>query len=120
MPRTGQPVVLVVEDEVLVRDYIATFLRDVGYSVLETDTAEHAIAMMDTGTPIDIVLTDINLNGNLTGWDLAETFRAAQPQIRVIYVSGNPAEHDRLVPEGVFFKKPYDAAAILRSLREFT
>ena len=66
MPRTSPPVVLVVEDEALVRDYIATFLRDVGYPVLETDTAEHAIAMMDTGTRIDIVLTDINLNGKLT------------------------------------------------------
>ena len=54
MPRPGPPVVLVVEDEALVRDYIATFLRDVGYSVLETDTAEHAIAIMDNGTRIDI------------------------------------------------------------------
>ena len=63
---------------------------------------------------------DINLNGKLTGWDLAETFRAAQPKIPVNYVSGNPVEHDRLVPESVFFKKPYDAAAILRSLQEIT
>ena len=120
MPSTGSPVVLVVEDEALVRDYIATFLRDVGYPVLETDTAEHAIAMMDTCVRIDIVLTDINLNGKLTGWDLAEAFRAAQPQIPVIYVSGNPADYDRLVPESVFFKKPYDPEAILRSLQEFT
>ena len=73
MPRTGQAVVLVVEDEPLLREYIATFIREVGYSVLETDTAEQAIAIMDTGTRIDIVVTDINLNGKLTGWDLAES-----------------------------------------------
>ena len=80
MPRTGQAVVLVVEDELALREYIATFIREVGYSVLETDTAEQAIAIMDTGTRIDIVVTDINLNGKLTGWDLAERFRAAQPK----------------------------------------
>ena len=94
MPRTGQPVVLVVEDDWLVRDFIVSHLRGAGWRTLETDSAEQAIAMLNARQQIDILVTDIQLRGELTGWDVAEAFRAAQPTMPVIYVSGNvPGPH---------------------------
>ena len=73
-----------------------------------------ALAMLKAGQHIDIVITDIELKGAPTGWDVAEAFRSAQPTMPVIYASA------RLVPESLFFQKPYDPDAILRSCRGFT
>jgi CheY-like chemotaxis protein len=57
------PVVLVVEDEFLVRLSITTFLRDAGYIVIDTASGKEAIALCKSGTSIDLVFTDINLLG---------------------------------------------------------
>ncbi len=115
MLSTRRAVVLVVEDEWLVRDFLVSHLQDAGWRVLEADSAEQAIAMLKAGQHIDIVITDIQLKGALTGWDVAEAFRAAQPTMPVIYASGNAPDPSRLVPESLFFRKPYDPDAILRS-----
>ncbi len=119
MPRTGQPVVLVVEDDWLVRDFIVSHLRGAGWRTLETDSAEQAIAMLNARQQIDILVTDIQLRGELTGWDVAEAFRAAQPTMPVIYVSGNVPVPARLVPQSRFFSKPDDPAATLQSCQGF-
>ena len=108
MPSTRRAVVLVVEDDWLVRDFLVSHLQDAGWRVLEADSAEQAIAMLKAGQHIDIVITDIQLKGALTGWDVADAFRAAQPTMPVIYASGNAPEPSRLVPESLFFQKPYD------------
>ena len=120
MLSTRRAVVLVVEDDWLVRDFLASHLQDAGWRVLEADSAAQALAMLKAGRQIDIVITDIQLKGVLTGWDVAEAFRAAQPTMPIIYVSGNARDPSRLVPESLFFRKPYDPAAILRSCQGFT
>jgi CheY-like chemotaxis protein len=106
-------VVLVVEDDWLVRDFIVSHLRGAGWRTLETDSAEQAIAMLNARQQIDILVTDIQLRGELTGWDVAEAFRAAQPTMPVIYVSA------RLVRQSLFFSKPYDPEATLQSCQGF-
>ena len=110
MLSTRRAVVLVVEDDWLVRDFLVSHLQDAGWRVLEADSAEQAIAMLKAGQQIDIVITDIQLKGALTGWDVAEAFRAAQPTMPVIYARGTPPMPSRLVPESLFFRKPYDPA----------
>jgi CheY-like chemotaxis protein len=67
-------VVLIVEDEFLVRLDIAAYLRDCGFTVFEADTADEAITLCRTGVAPDVLLTDINLNGSANGWDVAEEF----------------------------------------------
>jgi two-component system, response regulator PdtaR len=120
VPSTRRAVVLVVEDEWLVRDFLVSHLQDAGWRVLEAESAEQAIAMLKAGEQIDIVITDIQLKGVPTGWDVADAFRAAQPTMPVIYASGNAPDPSRRVPESLFFRKPYDPDAILRSCRGFT
>jgi CheY-like chemotaxis protein len=106
--RNGAPrVVLVVEDEPIVRHAIAQELRNAGWEVLESSTAEIAIAYLRAGRHIDLVLTDIQLAGPLNGWDVAEQFRAVHENFPIIYASGNSVDRSRSVTGSLFFDKPY-------------
>jgi CheY-like chemotaxis protein len=77
-------VILVVEDDFFVRIDIADFLRESGYVVVETESGEEAIALRESGMSIDIVFTDINLAGRVTGWDVAECFRIDHPNLPIL------------------------------------
>jgi CheY-like chemotaxis protein len=111
------PIVLVVEDEWLVREEIAHELQDAGWNVLEASTGEGAVALLRQGQQVDAVVTDIRLAGYLSGWDVAEAFRAVHPDIPVIYASGTTGEKSRRVPNSVFFTKPYRTAEVLKACR---
>ena len=108
-------VALLVEDEWLVREEIADALRKGGWSVLEAASGESALTYLRTGQHIDVVITDIQLAGQLTGWDVAEEFRAARPAIPVVYASGNSHENPRKVQGSVFFNKPYCTSDLLEA-----
>jgi two-component system, response regulator PdtaR len=110
-------VVLVVEDEFLLRLEIVDYLRNAGCVVFEAWSANEAIAMCRNGEPVDILVTDINLSGPGTGWEIADALRALQPGAGVIYVSGNSLDHSRRVVDSLFFKKPYSAQEILEACR---
>jgi CheY-like chemotaxis protein len=110
-------VVLVVEDEVLIRCYVADFLRDAGYCVVESASGAEAIAICNSEMSIDIVFTDINLVGGASGWDVAERFRAERPEIAVLYTSGQSIDHGRRVHESAFVAKPYQPREIVNACR---
>jgi CheY-like chemotaxis protein len=99
---------LVVEDEALVRCDIVSVLRDRDWLVLETAGAEAAIAML-AHQHVDVVFTDIQLGGLLSGWDVAEAARKSQPDVDVIYTSSKTMEPSRRVERSLFFAKPYGA-----------
>jgi CheY-like chemotaxis protein len=83
------------------------FLEERGCLVLEATTAEQAIAVCRSDTQVDVLFTDINLNGGGSGWEVAERFRAARPNITVFYTSGNSIDRSRCVPDSLVFSKPY-------------
>jgi CheY-like chemotaxis protein len=105
----GSPhlVVLVVEDEPLLRCSIADSLRQAGYTVIESASGEEAIALSKSDTSIDIVFTDISLIGAATGWDVADCFRVDRPKVSVLYTSGKWIDRGRCVPRSAFVAKPY-------------
>ena len=105
--------VLVVEDDFFVRCDIAGCLREGGYAVIETENGEDAIALCKSEMTIDMVFTDINLGGTATGWDVATRFRSAQPDIPVVYTSGQAIDYERCVPGSLFVAKPYQHTDIL-------
>jgi two-component system, response regulator PdtaR len=113
----GPRVVLVVEDEGVVRDLVAVGLRYAGFEVLEAISAEDAIAYMSAGQRIDVVFTDIQLAGDLSGWDLAEQLRVTQPHLPIIYTSGNSVDRSRKVAGSLFFEKPYLPAEVAEACR---
>jgi CheY-like chemotaxis protein len=105
--------VLVVEDDFFVRCDIAGCLREAGYTVIETENGEDAIALCKSGMTIDMVFTDINLSGTATGWDVAKRFRSEQADMPVVYTSGQAVDRQRCVPGSVFVAKPYQHIDIL-------
>ena len=108
-------VILVVEDEWAVRCVIAEDLRSAGWHVLEASTAEGAIACLETGHRVDVVFTDIQLAGALSGWDVAEQFRAARADVPIIYTSGNSVDRSRRVADSLFFDKPYSSDTVVEA-----
>jgi CheY-like chemotaxis protein len=110
------PVVLVVEDDGLVREDIVSELRRSGLRTLEASTAGAALELF-RHEHVDVLVTDIQLGGTLTGWDLAEALRTIRPGLRVIYASGNPVNESRRVPHSRFFSKPCLAIDIVIACR---
>jgi CheY-like chemotaxis protein len=99
-------VALIVEDEWLVRLQIAETLREHGWIVFEASTGEAALRLLDNDPPIDLLLTDIRLPGQVSGWDVADAFRARHRKTAVVYCSGNPNNPSRQLPGSVFLSKP--------------
>ena len=108
-------VILCVEDNALLLYSIAHALRREGWLVLEARTGKEAIAHLDAAKRVDVVFTDIQLAGPLSGWDVADACRSSRHDMPVIYTSGNAADRRRAVVDSRFFDKPYDPAVVLRT-----
>ncbi len=105
-------IVLIVEDEALIRVALADFLQDVGFKVLEAANANEAVEIIEKASvPIDLVFTDVRMPGTLDGIELAHWIRTSRPQIAVIVVSGDMGKAhvaDTMPPADHFLCKPYD------------
>jgi CheY-like chemotaxis protein len=74
-----QHTILVVEDEVLVREWVADEFRALGFHVLEAGDATEALLVLTERRPIDVLLTDIRMPGKMDGVALAKTVHAIRP-----------------------------------------
>lgn len=112
--------VLVVEDEQIVREIVGMDLEDAGFDVPEAKSADEALSLLRSryscGEKIRILFTDIRMLGQLDGWDLAERARILAPGLGVVYASGNAPALHRAVPGSIFLAKPYRTADLLQSL----
>lgn len=101
-------IVLLVEDEVLIRMDLADELREAGCTVYEAGTADAAIELLQTPMRVDLIVTDVRMPGKVTGIGLAEYVRQSRPGIKVVVMSGDyrPTEEDRHLFDG-FFSKPF-------------
>lgn len=108
-----QAVILVVEDEPLVRMIAVDVLIDNGMRVIEADCAEEALAVLRTGQHIDLLFTDINMPGDLDGIELATIAQCERPELKLIVTSGGRNLSVADVPDhGVFIAKPYATSAL--------
>jgi CheY-like chemotaxis protein len=113
------PIVVVVEDETVVRMVIVEYLTANGCAVIEAASGEDAIGVINgPDQQVDVVFTDIRLAGILNGWDVAEIFRDRFPNVRILYTSGYPIEPRRDVTDSAFFSKPYLLDDILQACRQ--
>ncbi len=113
------PVVLVVEDEFLIRMTLSEILADEGYSVLEAGSGDEALTLLRGEPAIAILLTDIQLPGSLDGHALARAARAALPQLPVVFMTGRPpsAEDGSSDIGATYVAKPYLPSEICRVVR---
>lgn len=81
--------VLVVEDEAILSVSTANIIRDEGFEVIEAANAHEAIALLQTNTPVDIVMTDVKMPGTIDGVGLTLFIRANRPALKVIMTSTN-------------------------------
>jgi len=82
------PVIMLVEDDASVRTAIVDAFADLDYTVLQAPNARLAIDVMDTSARIDLLVTDIALNGGLNGRQLAEAARQRRPNLKVLFITG--------------------------------
>ena len=112
--------VLIVEDDWLLRQALVTAFAEAGWQVLEAAKGEDALAAAQATPRLDLLLTDIQLSGTLTGWDVADVLRAHHTTLPVLYVSATRWDPSRLVPGGLFFDKPAAVSALLAAARQLT
>lgn len=111
-------VVLVVEDEPLVRMGIVDHLEEEGFAVLEAANADDAIAILSKNTTI--LFTDIDMPGEVDGIKLAAAVRDRWPPIKIVITSGHRRPLASDLPAGAqFFSKPYNPDTIARTFRGF-
>jgi PAS domain S-box-containing protein len=117
----GAETVLVVEDDDGVRATVVDMLSDLGYRVLKARHAQSALAIVESGAPIDLLFTDVVMPGPLRSPELARKARERLPQIAVLFTSGytdNAIVHGGRLDDGIeLLSKPYTREALARKLR---
>jgi two-component system, response regulator PdtaR len=107
-----RPVVLLVEDEFLVRMATADALEDAGFEVIETANAQAAQDVLADRTDVQVVFTDVRMPGPMDGLELACLVRRRWPHILVVVTSGHLKPESGALPDrAVFIPKPYSEKA---------
>jgi len=116
---TTKPVVLVVEDEVLIRMNTVEIIEDAGFDVLEAANADEAIVLLEARLDIQVVFTDIDMPGSMNGIKLAQAVRGRWPPIKIIATSGHfKLKAGDLPDDGRFLPKPYNSKQVSDILRD--
>ncbi|MCJ8518468.1 PAS domain S-box-containing protein [Pseudorhizobium tarimense] len=118
----GSETVLVVEDDEAVREVTVSLLSELGYKVLKARDADSALAIVESGVPIDLLFTDVVMPGRLRSRDLARKAKERLPMLGLLFTSGyteNSIVHGGRLDPGVnLLSKPYTREALARKIRQ--
>ena len=115
----GPPVILVVEDEPLLRMFAADMAEDAGFEVVQAANATEAVDILERRLDIRIVFTDIDMPHGISGIKLAACIRDRWPPIEIIITSGKPFPPETDLPErALFFAKPYRQDEVIAAMRD--
>jgi two-component system, response regulator PdtaR len=119
-PKAGtRPVVLIVEDELLVRMDAVEFIEADGFEVVEAKNADDAIAILEQRNDIGLIFTDIDMPGSMDGLKLAHFVKDRWPPIKIIATSGHEKITANDLPEGVrFVPKPYNPTEVADTIHQ--
>jgi signal transduction histidine kinase/CheY-like chemotaxis protein/HAMP domain-containing protein len=121
--RGGHETILVVEDELVLREMAHLILHDCGYHVLEAGSGVEALQVWaDNADRIDLMLTDVVMPGGMSGRDLAGKLRVSHSNLRIIFTSGYNVEESNtdFFRQGgsAFLQKPYTRTDLAKAVRE--
>jgi len=118
-PAAVPSTVMVIEPEIIARMSIAEYLRDCGYKVIEGYRSEEVFSLLEAGTTIHIILTEVRLAGDLDGLELARRIREKHPGIDVILAVGvaNAADKAAEICDAGHLKKPFHPQELLRKIQ---
>ena len=112
-------VVLIVEDEMVLRMRAVDMVEDAGYTPLEALDAAEAVAILESRSDVALMCTDIQMPGQMDGLGLAHAVHARWPAIRIIVVSGQLSlPNIDLPPRSRFLGKPLDAGEVITEMRD--
>ena len=111
-----RPLVLLVEDEVLIRMMLGDELRDAGFHVIEAANAAEALSVFNAGARVELLLTDVRMPGAMDGVRRALAARDVLPELRVVVMSSEVPDRLRLTPFE-FVAKPFETRALLARIR---
>jgi CheY-like chemotaxis protein len=112
-------VVLVVEDEMLLRMRAVDMVEDAGYTSVEAVDADAAFAILEARSDIALLFTDIQMPGSMDGLRLAHTVHRRWPPIKIILVSGQPGlANIDIPPDSRFFGKPLEAGEMIAEMQD--
>lgn len=114
----GAQRVLVVDDDVLLRELVSARLHADGYTVIEAASGSEAIAAMLAGADPDILVTDIAMPSSISGWCLGERFRSLHPNLPIIYTSSGAPDPERMLPNSRFIQKPFHPDELLAAIAQ--
>ena len=117
---TSKHVVVLVEDELLIRIDVLAALAEAGFDVVETEHADEAISVLrERASNIFAVFTDVHMPGSMDGMELAHLARRSWPWIALLITSGRARPEPGDLPGGSrFLPKPYDPDHVVDHLRE--
>jgi two-component system, response regulator PdtaR len=115
------PVILVVEDEALIRLAAVGMLEEAGFRMIEAVNGDHALELLIADSDVQLLFTDVNMPGTIDGLALARQVRDRWPHIGIMVVSATQmSKSDQLPPGSRFEQKPYNSDTVVRHARELT
>lgn len=121
LPLGAGETVLVVEDDQEVRGLAVVMLKGLGYQVFDVVDADAALGFLANGDTVDLILSDVVLPGGMSGPEFADRARAAYPALRIMFMSGYPADAARRKDfpgeADILLNKPFQTAALARAVR---
>jgi CheY-like chemotaxis protein len=121
LEESKRPVVLIVEDDFLLRMDAVDMIAAAGFEAVEARNADQAIEILEARPDITVVFTDIQMPGSMDGLRLARAVRGRWPPIKIVATSGHVKVREADLPEGGrFLPKPYSPREVTGVLRELT
>jgi len=107
---------MVVDDESMIRQFVATVLEGSGYRVSDADSPARALQILESAPDLDLLVTDVVMPDG-SGCDLADRMRERRPQLPVLFISGYEVDGVRLQSSDSFLQKPFRAPDLLERVR---
>jgi two-component system, response regulator PdtaR len=111
------PIILVVEDDVLIRAATAQYLRGSGFDVLEAVNVDEAVKILQVNKDVRVVFTDVRLPGARSGIDLLEIVQRDFPHAKVLFTSGIVRADELADKDITFIRKPYFLFEVERHIK---
>jgi CheY-like chemotaxis protein len=114
--------VLVVDDEPTVRIMVTEVLEDLGYHAVEAADGRAGLQILNSGLPIDLLITDVGLPGGMNGRQMADAARVQRPDLKVLFITGyaeSSVFENGPTHEGMHvLTKPFSVDNLARRVRE--
>jgi len=118
MPTPGRTLILVVEDEAIVRMHGCDMLESAGFEVIEAGTADEAVTLLEAHNDVRLIFSDIDMPGSMDGLELAALVHDRWPRIGLLITSGHRRLSGNDLPdEGQFIAKPWQEDRVVGKIR---